>query len=106
MDEEVVIDLFNRAKTLGYSKTIDEFKVFFNDLFTGKQVKEKSREIDTSMKTSFLNWLSSKTGLDDFEITRETGRILEDLFAQIENEYGEVSPEDLDPRYISLFFVE
>jgi len=30
MDEEVVIDLFNRAKTLGYGKTIDEFKVLLS----------------------------------------------------------------------------
>jgi hypothetical protein len=87
------------------SLTLDEFQIFFNDLFTGRKVKEKPLAIDSSMKTSFLNWLSSKTGLDDFEITRETGQILEDLFAQIENEYGEVSPEDLDPRYISLFFI-
>jgi hypothetical protein len=88
------------------SLTLDEFKIFFNNLFTGRKVKGKPREIDPSMKTFFLNWLSSKTGLDDFEITRETGQILEDLFAQVENEYGEVSPEDLDSRYISLFFVE
>ncbi len=88
------------------SLTLDEFKNIFNNLFTGKQVKEKSGKIDTSMKISFLNWFSSKTGLDDFEITRKTGRILENLFEQIENEYKEVSQEDLDPRYISLFFVE
>ena len=30
MDEEVVIDLFNRAKGLGYSKSIDDFKLLLS----------------------------------------------------------------------------
>jgi hypothetical protein len=31
---------------------------------------------------------------------------LENLFTEIESEYGTVSTEDLDPRYIHLFLLE
>jgi hypothetical protein len=58
------------------------------------------------MKESFLNWFSDKTGLTHYEITQKLGQTLENLFNEIESEYGKVSGEDLDPRYIRLFLIE
>ena len=81
---------------------LNEFRSFFNELWAGD---ETPRKIDISMKESFLNWLSEKTGTDIYEITRESGQTLENLFNEIETEYGEVSGEDLDPRYIHLFLI-
>ncbi len=87
--------------------TLNEFKGFFDKIFTRKkQASVKFKEIDISVKTAFLDWLSGRTGLTDYEITEKMGSTLEDLFSEMENEYKEVSPKDLDPRYISLFFVK
>ena len=58
------------------------------------------------MKESFLSWLSHSTGLSNFEISRKLGHTLERLFSEIESEYGEVSSEDFDPRYINLFLIK
>jgi hypothetical protein len=58
------------------------------------------------MKESFLKWLSDKTGLIDYEITRRLGQTLENLFGEIESEYGEVDEKYLDSKYIHLFFLE
>ena len=79
------------------------FKNFFNDLWTGKDKPRKTRR---TMKESFLNWLSSKTGFTHDEIIRKSGHTLENLFDEIESEYGEVSAGDLDPRYIHLFMIK
>ena len=58
------------------------------------------------MKESFLNWLSDKTGLTNYEITQKLGQTLENLFNEIESEYGAVSNEDLDPRFTYLFLTK
>ncbi len=83
--------------------TLDEFKRFFNDLFTGEK---KPRKTSLAMKESFLNWISDQTGLDPYEISQRVGQTLENLFNEIESEYGEVAVKDLDPRYIHLFLVK
>jgi hypothetical protein len=57
------------------------------------------------MKGSILDWLSDKTGLMHHEISQKLGPSLENLFDEIEDEYGKVSRDDLDPRYIHLFLI-
>jgi hypothetical protein len=52
-----------------------------------------------------LNWVSEKTGLNIYEITQRLGQTLENLFNDIESEYGTVAKKDLDPKYIYLFLV-
>ena len=81
---------------------LDVFKNFFNDLWTGKDKPRKTRR---TMKESFLDWLSDRTGFTPYEISQKLGQTLENLFNEIESEVGEVSRKDLDPRYINLFFV-
>ena len=86
----------------------DEFKIFFKDLFVNTVNKnhKKLRVTSMNMKESFLSFLSDKTGLKSSEITQQSGRTLENLFKRIEEEYSEVSKENLDPRYINLFILE
>jgi hypothetical protein len=84
------------------SITLDEFNLFFDDLWAGK---DKPRKTSLSMKKLFLNWLSDRTGLTPREISQSLGQTLENLFNELESEYGEVSKKDLDPRYISLFLI-
>ena len=93
--------------TLGLSEklislTFDEFRGFFDDLWAGK---EQPRKTSLSIKESFLDWVSSKTGLVHYEISQRLGQSFENLFSEIESEYGKVSRNDLDPRYIHLFLI-
>jgi len=81
---------------------LDEFQSFFDDLWAGK---EQPRKTSPSKKESFLDWVSTKTGLVYYEISQRLGQSFENLFKEIENEYGEVSLNDLDPRYIHLFLI-
>jgi len=88
--------------------TLDEFKTFFDDLLITpqKSEKDKQRKTGKSIKESFLNWVSEKTGLNIYEITQKLGQTLENLFNDIESEYGAVAKKDLDPKYIYLFLVK
>ncbi len=93
--------------TLGLSEkliplTIDEFRGFFDDLWAGKEQPGKT---SLSIKESFLDWVSSKTGLVHYEISQRLGQSFENIFSEIESEYGKVSRNDLDPRYIHLFLI-
>jgi hypothetical protein len=81
---------------------LDEFKTFFTDLWdTGK----KSNTIKISMKSDFLKWLSSASGLRGTEITEQSGSTLENLFNEIEEEYGAVDARSPDPRFIPHFLI-
>jgi len=82
------------------SLTLDEFGCFFDSLWADKKPPRKT---SLSMKASLLDWLSDKTGLMHHEISQKLGSALENLFDEIESEYGLVSRDDLDPRYIHLF---
>jgi hypothetical protein len=65
----------------------------------------EARKIPDEMKTAFLNWLAAETGLKDYEITDRLGQTFEDLFNEIESEYGRVAAADIDPRFVHLFLV-
>ena len=82
---------------------IEEFRDFFVELWQhGGEYPRIKKEI----KASFLNWLCELSGLEDFEITNKLGSALENLFSEIEDQYGRVEPAQLDPRYIHLFLLE
>ena len=82
---------------------VDKIKRFHGILFPDKN---KAKKIGQPMKNSFLKWLIERTGTSDFELSKSLGEVFEKLFSDIEIEYGQVSAEDLDPRYIHLFMVE
>ncbi len=83
--------------------TLAEFRRFFPMLWEGKKRK---RRIRLDMKESFLKWLGERSGLPEDEIRQHAGPGLEVLFEELEGEYREVAPENLDPRYLPLFLVE
>jgi hypothetical protein len=82
---------------------LDEFKRLFDDLWANKK---KPYKIRRSMKEAFLSWLSERTGFANYEISRKLGHTLENLFSEIQSEYGEVSSKDFDPKYIDLFLIQ
>ena len=83
--------------------TLKQFKRFFDQL---GPPETKPKKITRAMKVSFLHWLCARTTLKDYEISEKLGHVFENLFTEIESEYGAVSTEDLDPRYIHLFLIE
>ena len=86
------------------SVDFDNFKPFFDNLWEDTQaVSHKQKKIKLTVKESFLNWLSDKTGLEKYDLYTGFGRILEELFFEIEAEYGSVATKDLDPRYMRMF---
>lgn len=93
------IGLSNELDPVG----LDAFGPFFETLWVPDQIP---RRIKTSSKASFLNWLSSRTGLKAFEISERVGPTLETLFGEIESELGPVAGQDLDPRYVHLFLLQ
>ena len=87
--------------------TPKQFVLFFEKLLP-QPVDSGSREdrkIPQKMKTAFLSWLETQTGLKDFEITDRLGGTFEDLFNEIESEYGRVAATDIDPRFVHLFLL-
>lgn len=91
------------------------FRGFFQTIFEesaenqekGTQMGEPlKKRITTHAKTTFVNWVSAKTGWMDTEITSRYGSFFDKLFQEIENEYGSVSAKDLDPRYVRLFLLQ
>lgn len=82
---------------------LDEFKRLFDDLWANKK---KPYKIRRSMKESFLSWLSDRTGFANYEISRKLGHTLENLFSEIQSEYGDVSSKDFDPKHIDLFLIQ
>jgi hypothetical protein len=69
-------------------------------------IKPRRRQITTAAKTVFVDWISTKTGLTNIEVTKRYGSIFDRLFKEIENEYGSVSVKNLDPRYVHLFLLQ
>jgi hypothetical protein len=87
--------------------TVKQFLPFFEKLLPGRadSGSEAAGKIPVEMKTAFLNWLSAETGLKDYEITDRLGHTFEDLFNEIESEYGQVATEEIDPRFVHLFLL-
>jgi hypothetical protein len=89
---------------------LSKFRSFYADRLFAPQKKSKSvnapAEIRLSAKQSFLGWLIRNSGLTGVDIVTRTGPILEELFAEIERELGSVAPENIDPRFVSLFLLK
>ena len=90
------------GETLFAPLPLDDFKFFFDTLWRSP---ERPKAIKFTVKSAFLKWLADKSGLSGSEITQQCGKTLEGLFTEIETELGQVSRNDLDPRFIQLFII-
>jgi hypothetical protein len=93
---------------------MDQFKLFFGMIFDQTHLPGQADipeavqwpgRISTAEKTKFVEWISEEAGLICSEVTVQYGSIFEELFHEIENEYGKVSAKNLDPRYVHLFLL-
>ena len=86
---------------------LPDFRNFYHTLFEPNATGPSAQHlrVKTAMKTDFLRWFAGKSGMDHVALSRRLGKTLEHLFLEIEAEYGSVSPENLDPRFIHHFLV-
>ncbi len=80
----------------------EQLKAFFQDLLAKG---EKPYHVKQEMRQSFLDYVVARSGLRAGEIEDRVGKNLDVLFSELETEYGSVSIEDLDPRYVRHFLV-
>ncbi len=80
------------------------FRPFFVDLWDAVE-PGNAPAVRESHKTDFLGWLAEESGFTEPEISRNLGRALERLFDEIADEYGRLSPKDLEPRFVQLFLL-
>ena len=87
--------------------TLGQFLPFFEKLLPEQTTagSPAARKIPDEMKSAFLNWLADETGLKDYELTDRLSQTFVDLFSEIESEYGQVAPADIDPRFVHLFLL-
>jgi hypothetical protein len=87
---------------------VSGFKTFYAELLPGESSSPSTapRRIPEAMKLGFVAWLTRETGLTEIEITERLGPIFEELFDEIEAEYGRVTAKDLDPRFVQLFLLK
>jgi len=87
---------------------LDEFKRFFDALFEDRKATDadKPRTTRTHMKESFMNWLAEISRWDLVDISRKFAETLQNIFIEIETEFGSVASNDLDSRFVRLFVLE
>lgn len=79
---------------------IKVFKVFFVALFSISNTGDTSR----IQLGDLVLWTSEVTGLDETQL-EDFLEILTDLINELDEEYGTVDPENIDPRFISHFLL-
>jgi hypothetical protein len=104
LDSSGEFDVEGRLTPL--SKT--EFTAFFKDLFSlmDPTVAAGPGKTGKMVKTEFLKWLTERAKKTSEEITTTLGPVLDELFNQVDEELGNIRPDDIDPRYIQLFRVK
>ncbi len=80
----------------------EQLKAFFQDLLAKG---EKPYHVEQEMRQSLLDYVVARSGLSAGEIENRVGKNLDGLFSELETEYGSVSIEELDPRYVRHFLV-
>jgi hypothetical protein len=79
------------------------FKRFYAELW---QTGIRPRRIRPEARSDFMAWVADRTGLEPEDIDTPLASILDRLFREIEEEYGRVASQDLEPRYVHLFLLQ
>lgn len=102
----IVLTLWARDR-LGLEPLVEPIKrsvflPFFVELFSG----EPSGTIDEFKLEDFTGWLAQKTGMDLDWVAGNLGGVIGEMFERLDQEYGHVSAADLDPRFVTDFFLK
>ncbi|HCY87722.1 MAG TPA: hypothetical protein DHV36_21485, partial [Desulfobacteraceae bacterium] len=82
---------------------MDRFRSFFTDLFRGAARIQESGETDLAL------WAAEAAGIEAANASKLPAplqSVLYGLVRELEEEYGTVTPSDLDPRFIPHFLLE
>ena len=88
--------------------SVKAFKPFFRDLFQIETVSTSKdrRSINASRRTDFLNWLADSTSQPVAVLSTTIGPSIAMLFAELEEAYGRIHADNIDPRYMTHFLLE
>ncbi len=80
---------------------MESFKPFYTSLFA----EDGSGRIDRMKRDDFIGWLAEITG-GQLEVSDLTAEVAEELFDELESEYGAVTVEDLEPKFTPHFLLK
>ena len=88
--------------------TTEAFRPFYRELFSpwGATSSEPTGRIDASLRRDFLDWLAERTHVPADEIAAVIGSSIESLFGELEEHYGKIAAEKIDPRFMPHFLLE
>ncbi|MDY0376518.1 MAG: DUF6178 family protein [Desulfobacterium sp.] len=78
------------------------FTPFFVELFSGGA----SGTIDGFRLEDFTGWIVHRSGMDLDWVAGNLGDVIGEMFDRLYREYGEVAAADLDPRFVTDFFLK
>jgi hypothetical protein len=80
--------------------SMDRFRAFFAELFNGDTVIAEERATDIGL------WAAEVSDQSETDLPAALQAVLYALIRELEEEYGHVTPENLDPRFIPHFLLE
>ncbi|WP_457553784.1 DUF6178 family protein [Desulfobacula sp.] len=91
---------------LGLSPTLEPidikmFKKFFIALFS----KPEPGQPHQIQLNDLVLWTSEVTGIDEIDLEKTFHKVVTNLIKELEEEYGLVNPENIDPRFIPHFLL-
>lgn len=94
----------NRLKLPPDLRPIDirSFKQFFAALFDSRGAEKKG----TIQLGDLLYFIMEVTGLNEADLGKEFHEVLSNLIKELEEEYGHVDPDKVDPRFVPHFLLK
>ena len=86
----------------------EAFQPFFQELFYQEGASRSARKgrIGNALRRAFLLWLSDRARQPADRLSETIGSHLEALFAELEEHYGRVPADSINPRYIQHFLLK
>jgi hypothetical protein len=84
---------------------LDRFMDFWEGLFETPAGGMGRRRITPASRPACLQWLGRRTNRDGDELADTVGPQITALFTELADEYGKVSAEGIDPRFIQHFLL-
>ncbi|MDJ0854851.1 MAG: DUF6178 family protein [Desulfobacterales bacterium] len=108
--KNVLLTLWARSE-LGLPETLrpialDPFRDFWEGLFEAQPVGAEGRSIADESRTACLQWLARRTARGDVDLAETVGPQLTALFAELEDDYGRISGDRIDPRFVHHFLLQ
>ncbi len=82
---------------------LNQFKPFFKQLFSSEESLDPS---DSPALADLMLFVSDQAGIDEPDMGQGVKAVLKNLVKELEDEYGRLSPEQLDPRFIPHFLLK